>query len=54
MPVSGNDLATEAGIPRGRALGETLKFLLEHVTDHPEDAQRDILLEIARCAYDMN
>jgi len=48
LPVSGNDLATEAGIPRGRALGEMLKFLLEHVTDHPEDAQRDILLDIAR------
>lgn len=48
LPVSGNDLAAEAGIPRGRALGETLHALLEHVTDHPEDTTRERLLEIAR------
>lgn len=45
LAVSGNDLIA-LGI-RGRALGETLKGLLEYVTDHPEDNRRDILLELA-------
>ena len=46
LAVSGNDLIA-VGVPRGRELGETLKGLLEYVTDHPEDNRRDILLELA-------
>ena len=46
LAVSGNDLIA-VGI-RGKALGETLKALLEHVTDRPEDNRRDILLSLAR------
>ena len=45
LAVSGNDLIA-VGI-RGRALGETLKGLLEYVTDHPEDNRRELLLELA-------
>ena len=44
LAVSGNDLIA-VGI-RGRALGETLKGLLEYVTDHPEDNRRELLLEL--------
>lgn len=47
LAVSGNDLA-DAGIPRGKALGETLKALLEHVTDCPDDNRPEILLALAR------
>ena len=46
LAVSGSDLIA-AGI-RGKALGETLKALLEHVTDHPEDNQKAILLEFTK------
>ena len=46
LAVSGNDLIA-IGI-RGRALGEALKFLLEHVTDHPQDNHRDRLLAIVQ------
>ena len=45
LAVSGNDLIA-VGVPRGKELGETLKGLLEYVTDHPEDNRRDILLEL--------
>ena len=45
LAVSGNDLIA-LGI-RGKALGETLKGLLEYVTDHPEDNRRERLLEMA-------
>lgn len=48
LAVSGNDLAVEAGIPRGKMLGETLKVLLEHVTDHPEDNRKEVLLAFAK------
>ena len=44
LAVSGNDLIA-IGI-HGRALGETLKGLLEYVTDHPEDNRRELLLEL--------
>ena len=46
LAVSGNDLIA-VGI-RGKTLGETLKTLLEHVTDRPEDNQREILLQIVQ------
>lgn len=45
LAVNGNDLL-RVGIPRGKELGETLKGLLEYVTDHPEDNRREVLLEI--------
>ena len=48
LAVSGNDLIA-IGI-RGRALGETLKGLLEYVTDHPEDNRRELLLELVAAA----
>lgn len=48
LAVSGNDLVAEAGIPRGKMLGEVLRLLLEHVTDHPEENQRERLLDFAR------
>ena len=48
LAVSGNDLIS-IGI-RGRALGETLKGLLEYVTDHPEDNRRELLLELVAAA----
>ena len=44
LAISGNDLIA-IGI-HGRALGETLKGLLEYVTDHPEDNRRELLLEL--------
>lgn len=48
LAVNGNDLVCEAGIPRGRVLGDVLKYLLEHVTDYPEDNVKEILLSLVR------
>lgn len=48
LAVSGNDLVAEAGVPRDKRLGETLRTLLEHVTDHPEENRRERLIELAR------
>lgn len=49
LQVDGEDLVA-AGVPRGPALGEMLKRLLEAVIDRPELNTRDELLRRARAA----
>ena len=44
LAVTGSDLIAH-GMKPGKELGETLHVLLEHVLDHPEDNQKEILLE---------
>lgn len=44
LSVNGRDLI-QAGIPSGPLLGETLHKLLKHVLLHPEDNEKEILLE---------
>lgn len=46
LAVSGKDLIA-AGFRPGKALGETLGLLLEHVLENPEDNERTILLALA-------
>jgi len=48
LSVTGNDLMTELGMAPGRALGDTLKQLLERVLEDPARNTRDQLLELAR------
>jgi poly(A) polymerase/tRNA nucleotidyltransferase (CCA-adding enzyme) len=50
LAVDGNELQ-EAGIPRGPAIGSTLRFLLETVLEDPELNERDTLIEIATRFY---
>jgi tRNA nucleotidyltransferase (CCA-adding enzyme) len=47
LAVNGQDLMA-LGVERGPVLGETLKRLLAHVLDNPEENTRERLLEIAR------
>lgn len=44
LAVTGSDLIA-AGMKPGKEIGDTLQALLEHVLDHPEDNQREILLK---------
>ncbi len=44
LAVTGSDLIAH-GMKPGKEIGETLQGLLEHVLDHPEDNQKEILLE---------
>ena len=45
LALSGNDL-NMIGI-RGKAAGDTLKLLLDHVLDHPEDNDKKTLMRLA-------
>ncbi|MBQ7370482.1 MAG: HD domain-containing protein, partial [Blautia sp.] len=45
LAVSGKDLIA-AGYRPGKELGSTLQRLLEHVLEHPEDNQKEILLRL--------
>jgi poly(A) polymerase/tRNA nucleotidyltransferase (CCA-adding enzyme) len=47
LAVNGHDLM-ENGIPAGKQLGAILQKLMEIVLEHPEENERDHLLEIAR------
>lgn len=49
LAVTGRDLI-EAGMKPGRELGETLERLLEIVLEHPEENEKDKLLEYVRRA----
>ena len=46
LAVTGQDLAA-AGVRPGKAMGEILGRLLEHVLERPEDNRKDVLLEMA-------
>lgn len=46
LAVTGQDLAA-AGVRPGKAMGEILGRLLEHVLERPEDNRKDVLLELA-------
>jgi tRNA nucleotidyltransferase (CCA-adding enzyme) len=48
LAVTGGDLMKELGMAPGRALGDTLKRLLERVLDDPTLNTRDRLFELAR------
>ena len=45
LALSGDDL-NMIGI-RGKAAGDTLKLLLDHVLDHPEDNDKKTLMRLA-------
>ena len=47
LAVNGNDLA-DAGIPRGKQMGEILEYLLEMVIDYPSLNDKETLLKQAR------
>lgn len=44
LAVTGTDLIAD-GMQPGKAIGETLKQLLEYVLEHPEDNTKEILME---------
>lgn len=46
--VDGEELLREAGVPRGPAIGVTLRRLLEEVLDDPSRNERETLLALAR------
>ncbi|MCI5585565.1 MAG: CCA tRNA nucleotidyltransferase [Lachnospiraceae bacterium] len=46
LALSGKDLL-EAGMKSGKAMGDTLKRLLEHVLENPQDNKKEILLKLA-------
>ena len=46
MALTGDDLI-QAGIPRGKKIGEILRYCLEQVLDDPKKNQRGLLLQIA-------
>lgn len=48
LAVTGNDLMTSLGLPAGRALGDTLKSLLDRVLDDPSLNTRASLLSLAK------
>ena len=48
LAVDGEELMSEAGVPRGPGLGVTLKRLLDAVLDDPSRNTRDKLLALAR------
>jgi poly(A) polymerase/tRNA nucleotidyltransferase (CCA-adding enzyme) len=47
LAINGNDLM-ENGIPAGKQMGIILQTLMEIVLEHPEENERDHLLEIAK------
>jgi len=47
LAVGGDDLK-EAGITDGRAIGQALNTLFNHVLENPEDNKRDTLVQIAK------
>lgn len=47
MKVNGDDLMEELNIPEGKGVGTLLEQLFEHVLEHPEENDRNKLLEIA-------
>lgn len=47
LAISGGDLM-QAGIPKGPKIGEYLQAALEKVMDHPEENQKEILLEYVK------
>lgn len=54
LAVTGSDLIA-AGMKPGKELGDTLKELLNHVLDNPEDNQKELLLQRAmHCAETTN
>jgi tRNA nucleotidyltransferase (CCA-adding enzyme) len=44
LAISGQDLIA-AGIPEGPEIGKTLRKLLDHVIDCPEENEKDKLLQ---------
>ena len=46
LALGGKDLL-EAGMKPGKAMGDTLKRLLEHVLENPQDNKKEILLKLA-------
>ncbi|MFP4562491.1 MAG: CCA tRNA nucleotidyltransferase [Spirochaetia bacterium] len=52
LAVDGNDLARDAGVPKGPEMGVVLDFLLESVLDDPELNTREKLIDIARRYYE--
>ena len=52
LAVDGNDLARDAGVPKGPEMGVVLDFLLESVLDDPGLNTREQLIEIAGKYYD--
>lgn len=51
LAVDGEDLA-RAGVGSGRAVGDTLRRLLDHVLEHPEDNRMESLLALVRAWQD--
>ena len=51
LAVNGNELASNAGIPRGPEMRTVLNYLLEAVIDDPAMNKKEPLLEIARNFY---
>lgn len=45
LAVTGKDLL-ENGVEQGKKVGEVLQTLLDHVLEHPEDNQKEILLSL--------
>ncbi|MEF9941735.1 MAG: CCA tRNA nucleotidyltransferase [Lachnospiraceae bacterium] len=43
LAVTGNDLI-QAGMPRGKVIGDTLEMLLQEVMEHPERNKKELLL----------
>jgi tRNA nucleotidyltransferase (CCA-adding enzyme) len=48
LAVGGKELMAEGGVPRGPAVGSTLRALLERVLDEPALNTKDALLALAR------
>lgn len=46
LAVNGSMLL-EDGFQKGKCMGEILKYLLDQVLEHPEDNQKDCLLQLA-------
>ena len=47
LAINGHDLLG-LGIPQGKEIGEMLEYLLEHVLDHPDLNEREILIDLAK------
>jgi len=52
LAINGHDLASQAGVPKGPAMGKVLEFLLDAVLDDPSLNTREKLLELARNYYE--
>ena len=53
LDVNGNDLAIQAGVPRGKEMGTVLNYLLETVLDDPGLNKKEKLIEIAKNYYNI-